>query len=185
MRLQPSDWVSLAATPSVAVPSLKTIDPPAHPVLFAKSPTRYLREQLLELRKPFLGGTLPWKWVAAASCLPGKAPAVAMALAHLAHCENRWEISVTLASFLEFGISRAAASRAITLLKDAGLIRAKRGRGRPIRITINDDPDAYLMRCRVRTRDRYTENRARAWEEARQENPRSAQTPPTATNLPY
>jgi len=78
----------------------------------------------------FLKGPIPWDWVIRASDLPGKALIIGLCLWRLSGATKKNEITLGNKEIEPFGINRAAKSRAIAALKQAGLIEVERNPGR-------------------------------------------------------
>ena len=88
-------------------------------------------------RGRFLKGPVPWGWVIRASELPGKALIVGLCLWRLSGAMGKGTVTLGNSELEPFGIDRAAKSRALTALEDAGLIMVERKRGRLPIVTIS------------------------------------------------
>lgn len=81
-------------------------------------------------RSRFLKGPVPWDWIIRASELPGQALIVGLCLWRLSGAVRNQTVTLGNAELEPFGTDRAAKSRALTVLEDAGLITVERNRGR-------------------------------------------------------
>src|SRR5215471_17724012 len=88
------------------------------------------------LRGLFLKGPVPWSWIIVAAGLPGKALIVGLCLWRLAGATKKRAIVLGNNDLAPFGVDRAAKSRALAALEDAGLISIERKRGRFPIVTI-------------------------------------------------
>lgn len=84
----------------------------------------------------FLKGPIPLEPLAAASCLPGKALAVYIALRHRCDLEGKSTVSLPAALLRSFGVDRDAKARALRVLEQAGLVHVERSPGRAARIAL-------------------------------------------------
>ena len=87
-------------------------------------------------RGPFLKGPIPWDWVTAAACLPGKALHVGVALWQRAGKTKSRKVGLNLSRLDELGVGRSTASRALMALERAQLVSVERKHGRHPRVTI-------------------------------------------------
>jgi hypothetical protein len=87
-------------------------------------------------RGRFLKGPVPWEWIIRVSELPGKAVIVGLCLWRLSGAIGKATVTLGNSELEPFGIDRAAKSRALTALEDAGLIMVERHRGRLPIVTI-------------------------------------------------
>jgi DNA-binding MarR family transcriptional regulator len=92
----------------------------------------------------FLRGPIPLSWLCQASRLPGKTPAVALALWFKAGTSKASNPTVKLTGALRrrFGVGRKAASRALDRLETEGLVSVDRHAGRCPRVTILEAPQS-------------------------------------------
>ena len=90
-----------------------------------------------KLNDRFLKGSILLEPLATASCLPGKALAVYIALRHRCDLECKTTVSLPAALLRSFGVSRDAKARALRALEEVGLIQVKRSTGLAARITLN------------------------------------------------
>jgi hypothetical protein len=88
-------------------------------------------------RSRFLKGPVPWGWIIRASELPGKALIVGLCLWRLSGAMGKQTVTLGSAELEPFGIDRAAKSRALTVLANAGLIIVERKRGRLPVVTLS------------------------------------------------
>lgn len=88
--------------------------------------------------------SLPLAFLARAAALPGKALAVAVALCALAHATRSSTVVLGGWARRRFALSADAALDGLTRLEAAGLVRARRGRGRPAEVTILAEPAALV-----------------------------------------
>lgn len=79
-----------------------------------------------QTRSRFLKGPVPWEWIIRASELPGNALIVGLCLWRLRGAVRSEAVTLGNAELRPFGIDRAAKSRALTALEDAGLIAVER-----------------------------------------------------------
>jgi hypothetical protein len=77
-------------------------------------------------------------WLSRAAALPGKSLAVALALLHLANTRKKSTVLLIRRDLARFSISPDAGFDGLTRLAQAGLIMAKRRRGRPPEVTLLD-----------------------------------------------
>ena len=84
----------------------------------------------------FLKGPIPWHWIIRASKLPGKALIVGLCLWRLKGATKKNAIPLSNVELEPFGVDRAAQSRALAALEQAGLISIERHRGRWSIITL-------------------------------------------------
>lgn len=85
----------------------------------------------------FLKGPIPLEPLATASCLPGKALAVYIALRHQCDLVGKSTVSLPAALLRRFGVDRDAKARALRVLEQAGLVQVERATGRTARITLS------------------------------------------------
>lgn len=93
----------------------------------------------LTRRRP-AAAVLPLDFLARAAALPGKALAVAVAVCALAHATRSSTVVLGGWARRRFALSADAALDGLTRLEAAGLVRARRGRGRPAEVTILAEP---------------------------------------------
>jgi DNA-binding MarR family transcriptional regulator len=84
----------------------------------------------LSNRGRYLKGPVPWEWIAATADLPGKAWLVGLCIWRLSGAKNSKTVRLGNADLKPLGIDRAAKSRALQALENAGLITVKRDPGR-------------------------------------------------------
>lgn len=84
----------------------------------------------------FLKGPIPLETLATASCLPGKALAVYIALRHRCDLEGKTTVSLPAALLRSFGVDKDAKTRALRVLENADLVQVERSLGRAARITL-------------------------------------------------
>ena len=85
----------------------------------------------------FLKGPIPWDWVIRAAKLPGKALEVGLCLWRLKGLHpTRDTVLLSNAELKPFGIGRAAKSRALHALENAGLITVTHHQGRFPSVTV-------------------------------------------------
>jgi len=75
-------------------------------------------------------GRIPTTWLEKAANLPGKALAVGISIWSLAIAVKTTTVMVTPDNVKGFGVDASAKARAITALRDAGLITVERRKGR-------------------------------------------------------
>jgi DNA-binding transcriptional ArsR family regulator len=78
----------------------------------------------------FLKGPIPWNWIIRASRLPGRALTLGLCLWRLEGATRKAAIPLSNSELEPFGIDRAAKSRGLAELEQAGLIKVARRRGR-------------------------------------------------------
>ena len=78
----------------------------------------------------FLKGPIPWSWIAGAAALPGQALLVGLCIWRLAGAKKSHTVFFGNADLKPLGIDRAAKSRALRALEEAGLIKVTRQYGR-------------------------------------------------------
>jgi hypothetical protein len=88
----------------------------------------------------FLKGPIPWSWIAAAAALPGQALLVGLCVWRLAGATKSRTVSFGNSDLKPLGIDRAAKSRALHALEQAGLIEVARERGRFLKVTLCETP---------------------------------------------
>jgi hypothetical protein len=84
----------------------------------------------------FLKGPIPWSWISGAAALPGQALLVGLCVWRLAGAKRSQTVLFGNADLKPLGIDRAAKSRALRALEQAGLIKIARQRGRLPKITL-------------------------------------------------
>ena len=90
--------------------------------------------------------TLPMSFLSRAAALPGKALAVAVALATLADLSRSPKVSLGRWALARFSVSPDAAYDALTRLADAGLVSTSRCRGRhPVVVLLNGKGEPLTM----------------------------------------
>lgn len=104
-------------------------------------PTLSPSKPTLTRRRP-VDAVLPLEFLARAAALPGKALAVAVALCALASATPSSTVVLGGWARRRFSLSADAALDGLTRLAAAGLVRARRGRGRPAEVTILAEPEA-------------------------------------------
>ena len=92
-------------------------------------------EQLSVPSGRFLKGPIPWSWIAAAAALPGQALLVGLCVWRLAGATNSRTVSFGNSDLKPLRIDRAAKSRALHALEQAGLIKVARQPSRFPKIT--------------------------------------------------
>ena len=93
-------------------------------------------ERLSIPRGRFLKGPIPWSWIAAAAALPGQALLVGLCVWRLAGATNSRTVSFGNSDLKPLRIDRAAKSRALHALEQAGLIKVARQPSRFPKITL-------------------------------------------------
>ena len=106
--------------------------------LRGRLPERRTGSFALRQTRRFLRGPIPWEWLCRASCLPGAALAVAVALWHLVGIKRAKTIGLGNALVTELGVQRHAKYRALAALESAGLVRVDRHTGRNPVVTLID-----------------------------------------------
>jgi hypothetical protein len=96
------------------------------------------RQQRRRRAGRFLKGPVPWRWLALALALPGKALAVGLMLWQLRGMTNRATVLFCLTRAEAEGIPTTTARRAISRLEAAGLVAVRRRPGRGLDVTILD-----------------------------------------------
>src|SRR5262245_4438359 len=89
----------------------------------------------------FLKGPVPWRWLARAMALRGKALAVGLMLWQLRGMTGRDPVLFCLARAAADGIPATTARRAVRALEDARLVSVERRPGRGLEVTILDAPE--------------------------------------------
>lgn len=84
----------------------------------------------------FLRGPVPLVWLTQAARLTGKALTVGMAVWYLRGMRNADPVSLTPATWEQFGLDRFAVWRGLKQLEAAGLVTVERHRGRCPLVTI-------------------------------------------------
>jgi hypothetical protein len=84
----------------------------------------------------FLKGPIPWPWIAAAAALPGQALLVGLCVWRLAGAMKSQTVSFGNSDLKPLRIDRAAKSRALRALEQAGLIKVARQPGRFPKVTL-------------------------------------------------
>lgn len=95
-------------------------------------------EQLSVPGGRFLKGPIPWAWIAAAAALPDQALLVGLCVWRLAGATKSRTVSLGNFDLKPLGIDRAAKSRALHALEQAGLIAVARRHGRFPIVTLPD-----------------------------------------------
>jgi hypothetical protein len=95
-------------------------------------------EQLSVPGNRFLKGPIPWSWIAAAAALPGQALLVGLCVWRLAGATKSRTVSLGNSDLKPLGIDRAAKSRGLHALEQAGLIAVARRHGRFPIVTLPD-----------------------------------------------
>ena len=90
----------------------------------------------------FLKGPIPWKWLAQAARLPGKAFHVAIVVWFLAGIKSRRTIALSGSALRGLGVSRHSGYRGLKALEEAGLVKVSRHVGRNSMVTILDLEEA-------------------------------------------
>lgn len=88
-----------------------------------------------KLRRPSPYLTVRIDWLAKAACLPGRTLHYALALLSLANPDSL-VVTPTRWTLTRYGISNDLATKALTRLTEAGLIRCERRKGRLPQITL-------------------------------------------------
>jgi hypothetical protein len=91
------------------------------------------------LRGRFLKGPVPWSWIVTAAELPGSALVVGLCLWRLAGATKRQSFMLGNDEMEVMGVDRAAKSRALSALEQAGLISVAREPGRLPTVTLLAD----------------------------------------------
>ena len=89
----------------------------------------------------FLSGQIPWNWLSACACLPGKALHVGIALWLWRGIKKSYRVKLSVKGLEELGVSRHAAYRALKVIEERGLASVERHRGRSPRVTLLDVPE--------------------------------------------
>ena len=90
---------------------------------------------------PFLAGPIPWWWLNRAGGCTGRSLHVGLVLWHLAKLAGRRTVKLNLSRLAkDFGFDRTTASRALSQLSRAGLVRTLPGEGRCHIVEIVDPP---------------------------------------------
>ena len=100
-----------------------------------------LKAALVRRRAPsrlFLRGPVTWSWIERAAVLPGKALHVALATQLLVGMCGERRVRLGPKYLRRMGVSRHASYRALVKLESAGLVSAKRRRGRSPEVTVID-----------------------------------------------
>ena len=84
----------------------------------------------------FLRGPVPWDWVILADGLRGRALVVGLCLWRLAGATGSRTVTLANSELEPLGIDRAAKSRALRALEQAGLISIQRKAGRWSMVTL-------------------------------------------------
>ncbi len=127
-------------------PARLTPAPAAVPTGWEKRPPRH------KPGEKFLKGPIPWRWVEAASRLPGKALAVGLVVWREAGCRGERTVPLNVSAL---AVPRRTAQRGLTELERAGLVSVDRRRGRPPLVTLLDAPARVLpVRARNSSRTR-------------------------------
>jgi hypothetical protein len=90
----------------------------------------------------FLKGPIPWKWVAQAARMPGKAFHVAIVVWFLAGIKLRRKIALSGSALRGLGVNRHSGYRGLKALEMAGLVSVSRHPGRNSMVTILDLEEA-------------------------------------------
>lgn len=85
----------------------------------------------------FLKGPIPWSWIATAAALPGQALLVGLCIWRLAGATKNHTVSFGNADLKPLGIDRAAKSRALRALEQAGLVEVVHQAGRFPKVTLS------------------------------------------------
>jgi hypothetical protein len=85
----------------------------------------------------FVKGPIPWRWIEAASVLPGKALVVGLVIWREAGCRNERTVPLNLSNLK---LPRRTAQRALQALETAGLVTVEHRDGRPPLVSLNDAP---------------------------------------------
>ena len=93
----------------------------------------------------FLKGPVPLGWLAAATCLPGKALHVAVILRFLSGLNRSSRVRFSQSIARDFGVDRPSVYRALIRLEKAGLITVERHPGRNSIVTILEADLEYLV----------------------------------------
>jgi DNA-binding transcriptional ArsR family regulator len=104
--------------------------PTADPVEVDGGPFGRSETKVRQRRSRFLKGPVPWDWIIRASELPGQALIVGLCLWRLSGAVGNRTVTLGNTELEPFGTDRAAKSRALTVLEDAGLITVERNLGR-------------------------------------------------------
>jgi len=86
----------------------------------------------------FLKGPIPWRWLAVAARLPGRALAVGLVLWHLVGLKSCRTVRLSPSTARSLGLSPRTARRGLVALEDAGLAAVDHHRGRSPNITVLD-----------------------------------------------
>ena len=89
----------------------------------------------------FLKGPIPLPWLSAASRLPGKALAVALALWFRAGLTKSRTVKVGSQLLSRFNVGRKSVSRCLRAMEEVGLVDVERHPGRCPVVTIRDMPN--------------------------------------------
>lgn len=84
----------------------------------------------------FLRGPVPLAWMTKAARLTGKSFTVGMAVWYLRGLRQSERVSLTPATWEQFGLDRFAVGRGLKQLESAGLVNVERHRGRCSLVTI-------------------------------------------------
>ena len=85
-------------------------------------------------------GPIPWWWITAAARLPGRALHVGLYLWFIAEHRGTPRLALESKHLTQLGLDRFAVARAINSLEGAGLIEAKRHRGRGPTVVLPTEP---------------------------------------------
>jgi DNA-binding MarR family transcriptional regulator len=102
--------------------------------------TNLTRRSRARRTERFLKGPIALPEIAAASCLPGKALAVLLAIHHQSDLTGKPSVTLPARLLEGLGISRASKARALKLLEQAGLVTVARSKGRAARIQLRTTP---------------------------------------------
>jgi hypothetical protein len=99
--------------------------------------TGLIRQSNVRRGKRFLKGPIPLQDIAGAARLPGKALAVFLLIHHQTALTGKPIVILPSKLLGDFGISRSAKARCLSLLENTGLIAVTRSRGKAARIQLN------------------------------------------------
>jgi DNA-binding MarR family transcriptional regulator len=98
--------------------------------------TSLLKRTKTRRRERFLKGPIPFKDIAEAARLPGRALALYLAVHHQMALTGRPIVTLPATLLRELGISRSTKGRCLYALEQAGLVNVARSKGKAARIEL-------------------------------------------------
>jgi hypothetical protein len=99
-------------------------------------PTSASRRARQRRPEPFLRGPIPVRLIGAVLDLPGRPLPVLLAIWHRVALTGKPWVSLPASVMADFRFDRTVKARALAELERAGLIRAKRTPGRPVKVSL-------------------------------------------------